>query len=75
MHSIDQVREWLLRKHPERETIDAEEDLIANRLVDSLSFTEFTLVIEEASETEIDVENIDLDDFRTLAAIEKKHFS
>lgn len=72
---IDQVRNWVLAKHPERESIGPDEDLIAARLVDSLSFVEFVFTIEEASGTEIDTENIDLEDFRTLNAIEKKHFS
>jgi acyl carrier protein len=74
-YGIDAVRDWLVKKHPERETIGADEDLIEARVVDSLSFVEFLFVIEEASGTEIDQENIDLEKFRTLAAIENTYFS
>jgi acyl carrier protein len=73
--SVDEVRDWILRKHPETESIDPDLDLIENRLIDSLSFVEFVFVIESASGVSIDVENIDVGDFRTLAAIEKKFFS
>ncbi|MFI0982933.1 phosphopantetheine-binding protein [Streptomyces sp. NPDC021093] len=69
---IDAVRNWLLAKHPERTAIAPDEDLITARLVDSLSFVEFVMTIEEAGDTEIDREAIDLADFRTLAAIESK---
>jgi acyl carrier protein len=72
--SVDEVRNWILRKHPERESIDADLDLIENRLIDSLSFVEFVFAIESASGVSIDVEDIDVDDFRTLASIEKAFF-
>ncbi|MEU7183792.1 acyl carrier protein [Streptomyces celluloflavus] len=72
--NLDQVRNWLLARTTERDSIDPDEDLITARLVDSLSFVEFVLTIEEASGVEIDREAIDLDDFRTLKAIERKFF-
>ncbi|CAM5362459.1 acyl carrier protein [Streptomyces abikoensis] len=72
--NLDTVRNWLLAKHPERTAIAPDEDLIKARLVDSLSFVEFVLTVEEASGTEIDHETIDLEDFRTLEAIERKYF-
>src|SRR5437016_5154355 len=68
--SLEQVRDWILRKHPERESVEADLDLIENRLIDSLSFVEFVFTIESASGVSIDVETIDVDDFRTLSAIE-----
>ncbi|GAA4236069.1 hypothetical protein GCM10022254_44780 [Actinomadura meridiana] len=71
---LDPVRNWLLAKHPERETITPDEDLIEARLVDSLSFVEFLLTIEEASGAEIDREAIEIADFRTLEAIGRKFF-
>lgn len=72
--NVDAVRNWLLAKQPERTSIAPDEDLITARLVDSLSFVEFLLTIEEASGVEIDREAIDLADFRTLEAIERKFF-
>jgi acyl carrier protein len=72
--SIDEVRNWILKRHPERQTIDAEENLIQTRLVDSLTFVELVYVIENATSVEIDFDNIDIQDFQTLAAIEKAFF-
>ncbi|MEV5144684.1 phosphopantetheine-binding protein [Streptomyces sp. NPDC052727] len=71
---IDEVRTWILKRHPERQTIDAEENLIQTRLVDSLTFVELVYVIENATGVEIDFDNIDIQDFQTLAAIEKAFF-
>ncbi|MGQ4515385.1 phosphopantetheine-binding protein [Streptomyces sp. DW26H14] len=71
---IDEVRNWILKRHPERQTIDSEENLIETRLVDSLTFVELVYVIENATGVEIDFDNIDIQDFQTLAAIEKAFF-
>ncbi len=71
---IDEVRSWILSRHPERESIEHDENLIESRLVDSLSFVELVYAIESASGTEIDFDNIDLQDFQTLSAIEKAFF-
>jgi acyl carrier protein len=73
--NLEAVSSWILAKHPERSAIDRDEDLIVNRLIDSLSFVEFVFVIEQASGADIDVDNIDLDNFRTLAAIDSAFFS
>ncbi len=68
------VIKWILDKHPARSEIGPAEDLIENRLVDSLSFVEFVFLIEQESGVSIDVENIDLEQFRTLNAIEAAFF-
>ncbi len=72
--SIAEVKEWVLAKHTNRQDIGAEEDLIETRLVDSLSFVEFIFTIEQASGNKIDMDNVELDELRTLAAIEKRFF-
>ncbi|WP_373305578.1 acyl carrier protein [Streptomyces inusitatus] len=72
--SIDEVRDWILRRHPERQTIDAEENLIQTRLVDSLTFVELVYVVESTTGVEIDFDNIDIQNFQTLATIEKAFF-
>jgi acyl carrier protein len=71
---IASVTAWILAKHPDRGSIDPAEDLIANRLVDSLSFMEFLFLIEQESGRSIDVDEIDLEQFRTLKAIEQTFF-
>jgi acyl carrier protein len=70
---IDVIREWILGRHEGRTDVAADEDLIENRLVDSLSFVEFVFLIEETAGVEIDLDTLDINDVRTLDAIEK-HF-
>ncbi|UQA94125.1 phosphopantetheine-binding protein [Streptomyces halobius] len=71
---IDEVRTWILERNPERDSVTPDENLIENRLVDSLSFVELVYAIESASGVEIDFDNIDIQDFQTLSAIEKAFF-
>jgi acyl carrier protein len=73
--SVREVHDWILSKHPGRDSIDIDEDLIESRLIDSLSFVEFVFIIENASGAAIDVDKINIDDFRTLSAIGKAFFS
>ncbi|NLU66103.1 acyl carrier protein [Streptomyces sp. HNM0574] len=72
---IDDVRKWILGRNPDRDSLSADENLIESRLVDSLSFVELVYAIEGAGGIEIDLDAIDLQDFRTLAAIEKAFFT
>ncbi|MEV6908153.1 acyl carrier protein [Amycolatopsis sp. NPDC051071] len=72
---IEKVSDWILGRHPERGELTFEEDLIESRLVDSLSFVELVYVIEDASGAEVDFDNIDIADFKTLSAIEKAFFA
>ncbi|ARQ68474.1 holo [Streptomyces marincola] len=71
---IDVIRAWILNRHPERDFIAGDENLIESRLVDSLSFVELVYAIENASGAEIDFDSIDIQDFQTLSAIEKAFF-
>lgn len=70
--SIDVIKEWILAKHKDRTDVAADEDLIQSRLVDSLSFVEFVFLIEETSGVEIDLDDLDINDVRTLDAIVKR---
>ncbi|GAA2257372.1 hypothetical protein GCM10010232_54200 [Streptomyces amakusaensis] len=72
---IDEVRAWILSRHPERESVASDENLIESRLVDSLSFVELVYTIEAAADVEIDFDAIDIQDFQTLSAIEKAFFA
>lgn len=69
---IDQIKEWILAKHENRTDVGADEDLVDNRLVDSLSFVEFVFLIQEVSGVEIDMDTLNISDVRTLAAIQKR---
>ncbi|MCD9903577.1 4'-phosphopantetheinyl transferase superfamily protein [Streptomyces sp. MT29] len=72
---IDKVRDWILGRHPERTELAADVDLIESRLVDSLAFVELVYTIEDAAGVEIDFDTIDIEDFQTLATIEKAFFA
>ncbi|MCL3999248.1 phosphopantetheine-binding protein [Streptomyces lavenduligriseus] len=72
---IEEIRSWILSRHPERDDVAADENLIESRLVDSLSFVELVYAIEGASGVEIDFDNIDINDFQTLSSIEKAFFA
>jgi acyl carrier protein len=72
---IDRIKEWILSKHENRREVAPDEDLIDNRLVDSLSFVEFIFLVQEVSGAEIDMDTLNISDVRTLAAIEKNFLS
>ncbi|XVS68073.1 holo-ACP synthase [Actinosynnema sp. CA-299493] len=72
---IDEVRRWVLARNPGRTSIADDENLIENRLVDSLSFVDLIYTIEAAAGVEIDFERIDVADFQTLSTIEQAFFA
>ncbi|MFF3750929.1 acyl carrier protein [Streptomyces sp. NPDC002018] len=72
---IDKVRDWILGRHADRTELAADVNIIENRLVDSLSFVELVYAIEDASGAEIDFDAIDIEDFQSLATIEKAFFA
>jgi acyl carrier protein len=69
---IQQVKDWILKRHPEREDIPADLDLIENRLIDSLSFVEFVFLIEQLSGRSIPMDGIDVEEFRYLKVIDER---
>jgi acyl carrier protein len=71
----DVVVEFLRSKNPDLDTIDPELDLIESRILDSLQFVEFMLLLEEATGHEIPLEQVSAEDFRTLSAIRARFFS
>ncbi|PKV88646.1 phosphopantetheine-binding protein [Streptomyces sp. TLI_146] len=72
---LAEVVAWIGRRHPEAAGIGPDDDLIESRLIDSLGFLEFIVLIERLSGRPVDVETLDLDDFRSLSRIERAFFS
>jgi acyl carrier protein len=68
------VRESILERSPKLGEIDGDMDLIDSRAINSLAFVEFIFLLEELTGEPIDPEELDLDDFRTLNAIEARFF-
>ncbi|UYQ60610.1 4'-phosphopantetheinyl transferase superfamily protein [Streptomyces peucetius] len=71
---LQQVKDWILKRHQDREDIASDLDLIENRLIDSLSFVEFVFLLEQQSGRTIEMETLEVDAIRTLAAIEDNFF-
>ncbi|MFH8497406.1 acyl carrier protein [Streptomyces coeruleorubidus] len=68
--ALQQVKDWILKRHPDREDIPGDLDLIENRLIDSLSFVEFVFLLEQHSGRPIEMETLEVDAIRTLDAID-----
>ncbi len=69
---IAKILEFIHQRNPEVGELSLDDDLIDRRAVDSLAFVEFLYLLEELSGEAIDPEEIDVDDFRTLRAIDKR---
>lgn len=52
---LDTLRDWLLEKNPDLDSIDDNQDLFESKLIDSINFVEFILIIEELIDREIPV--------------------
>jgi acyl carrier protein len=72
---ISQIKQWVLSRNQEIDDILPDQDLIESRLVDSLSFTELLILIQQLSGEIIDQSSLDIEDFRTLNAIANRYFA
>lgn len=73
--NLEQVTNWILTRNAEIDAIDPDCDLIESRLVDSLDFVQFLILIEQLSGKTIDIETLDIDDFRSLNRIQQNFFA
>ncbi|AEH09964.1 MULTISPECIES: acyl carrier protein [Protofrankia] len=72
MHdTLKPIVDWLRERNPELDEIPTDLDLIENRLVDSLGFMEFILLLEDVVGHELPVAELSVDQFRTLDTIEE----
>jgi acyl carrier protein len=68
------IREFILGRNPKLDQLSDDLDLIDSRAINSLAFVEFIFLLEELTGKSIDPEDLDLDDFRTLTALEARFF-
>ena len=68
------VLDYLRAKRPDLAVIDPELDLIENRILDSLGFIDFLYLLEESTGTEITLDSVSAEDFRTLNRIKARFF-
>ncbi|MFC4611474.1 acyl carrier protein [Streptomyces maoxianensis] len=67
--SMEPVFEFLRKLNASVDTIDWDRDLIDARILDSLAFVEFLLLMEELTGEQIDLSKTDVSNFRTLNRI------
>ncbi len=67
--SMDTVLEFLRKLNSTVDTVGWDRDLIEARILDSLAFVEFLLLMEELTGAPIDLSKTDVDNFRTLNRI------
>ena len=70
---IKTLRDWLLEQLPDLETIDDDMDLFEHKLLDSINFVEYILIIEELIDREIPVTPDLVARTSTLAKV-REHF-
>jgi len=72
---LDIVVGYLRKARPELGEIPQDLDLIENRVLDSLGFVDFLLLLEENTGQEISIDSVSREDFRTLNSIRERFFS
>ncbi|WP_435057317.1 acyl carrier protein [Streptomyces sp. bgisy060] len=73
---MEPITAWLHEKNPGLEgPIDTDEDLIEARLIDSMDFLEFIDLLEELSGSSIDLQEVTIDDFRTIGRVQERFLS
>ena len=72
---LDTLRDWLLEKNPDLDAIDDDLDLFESKLIDSITFVEFILIIEELIDREIPVSSDLVAKTSTLRLVSKHYLS
>ncbi|MER7044967.1 acyl carrier protein [Streptomyces jumonjinensis] len=73
---MERIAAWLHEKNPGLDgPIDVDEDLIEARLIDSMDFLEFIDLLEDISGSMIDLQEVTIDDFRTLGRVQQRFLS
>lgn len=73
--AVQTLRQWMLSLHPELSDITPDLDLITHRVVDSLAFVELVERLMELTGTELDMQTMPVDSFRTLEAIRRNYLA
>ena len=71
---MDRVVAHLLARRGDIARLDPDFDLIENRVLDSLGFVEFLVLLEELTGSQLSLDEVTSEDFRTLNAIRARFF-
>ncbi|MFJ5234637.1 acyl carrier protein [Kitasatospora sp. NPDC088391] len=70
---MERITAWLHEKNPDLDgPIGTGEDLIEARLIDSMDFLEFIDLLEDLTGDNIDLQDVTIDDFRTLDRVRER---
>lgn len=73
---MERIAEWLHERNPGLDgPIGTDEDLVEARLIDSMDFLDFIDLLESISGRTIDLQDVTIDDFRTLDRIRQRFLS
>jgi len=73
LQGVETLRAWLLEKNPDLARIDDDMDLFEHKLIDSINFVEYILIIEELIDREIPVTPDLVSKTATLGSV-REHF-
>lgn len=73
--ALEPITDWLRDRNPEAGDIPLDLDLVESRMVDSLGFMEFILLLEDLVGRELPLSTLNVDHFRTLRAIQDNFLS
>lgn len=67
--AMEKVVDFLRKANDATDSLDWDQDLIELRILDSLAFVEFLVLLEEVTGAPVDPGTIDVENFRTLNRI------
>ncbi|MFF4160073.1 phosphopantetheine-binding protein [Streptomyces sp. NPDC001678] len=67
--AMEKVVDFLRKANDATDALDWDQDLIELRILDSLAFVEFLVLLEEVTGAPVDPGTIDVENFRTLNRI------
>lgn len=70
---VDRLRAWIISNNESAEGMGLDTDIVENKLIDSLNFINFLVLVEELRGGEIPYDEVEVERFRTLRAI-RTHF-
>ncbi len=70
---IEQLRGWIVSHNQVPAHVDLDTDIIESRLIDSLSFVEFLMLLEELRGAQIPHHQVTLERFKTLRSIQQHY--
>ena len=72
---MQEILDFLRDKHSDFDPADADRDLIDSRILNSVDFAEFLMLLAEFADVPVDLSDFEVDTIRTVRAIADHYFS